>query len=114
MNRSVRIRVHRTMLSDGATSGFQDFHVPWVEGMSVMDALDYIYENVDGSLAYYDHAACNQGICRRCLARINGEAALMCQTPVCGDAELAPLPSHEIERDLVTTWGRLGDAEPNH
>jgi succinate dehydrogenase/fumarate reductase-like Fe-S protein len=28
-----------------------------------MDCLDYIYQNQDGALAYYDHAGCSLGIC---------------------------------------------------
>ena len=42
---------------------YQDFEVPFVEGMSAMDALDYIYQNLDSTLAYYDHAGCSLGIC---------------------------------------------------
>lgn len=99
MGESIRLRVHRSLLEGG--SGYQDYRVAHVEGMSVLDALDYIYEFVDGSLAYYDHAACNQGICKRCLVLIDGSPALMCQTPVQDEMMLRPLPMHDVERDLV-------------
>ncbi|MBU1050169.1 hypothetical protein KKG90_09130 [Candidatus Bipolaricaulota bacterium] len=95
------------MVDPAVSDGFQTYEVPWVQGMSVMDGLDYIYENLDGSIAYYDHAACNQGICKRCLVQINGKTSLMCQTLVIGDMTLEPLPSQEVARDLVTNWGRL-------
>ena len=35
---------------------------------TVMDVLDYIYEKLDGTLSYYRHSVCNQGICGRCAA----------------------------------------------
>ena len=41
---------------------YQAYEVPWETGMSAMTALDYIYNNLDGTLAYYDHAGCDLGI----------------------------------------------------
>ena len=79
----------------------QSYEVPVIAGMSVLDVLDYIYENLDGSLAYYTHAACQQGICRRCTLVINGKPSLMCQTLVEGDLTLGPPPKFEVIRDLV-------------
>lgn len=110
MNGTVEIRVHRFDPAADKSGHYQTYEIPLVQGMSVMDALDYIYENLDGSLAYYDHAACNQGICRRCLVRINGETGLMCQTLVTGDITLDPLPRFDVVRDLVTKKGSKTDA----
>jgi succinate dehydrogenase/fumarate reductase-like Fe-S protein len=108
--RTVRFRIHRS-----SPAGTRVFDVPFHEGMSVMDGLDFVYEHLDGSLAYYDHAACNQGICRRCLASINGEVGLLCQTLVArgSEIEVAPLPSQRVERDLVTGRGKDDDGQPS-
>jgi succinate dehydrogenase/fumarate reductase-like Fe-S protein len=70
--------------------------------MSAMDALDYIYQNLDGTLAYYDHAGCSLGICARCTGKINGKAGLFCQTLVEGDICLEPTSPTRVVRDLVT------------
>jgi succinate dehydrogenase/fumarate reductase-like Fe-S protein len=86
----------------------QTYQVPLTEGMSVLEVLDYIYRNVDGSLAYYDHAACQHGICRRCTVVINGRPSLMCQTLVEGDITVEPPPRLEVVRDLV--YRRRGDS----
>lgn len=80
----------------------QQYQVPLVDGLNVLGALDYIYEHIDSTLAYYDHAACAQGICKTCVARINGKAALMCQTMVTGDITVEPAGKFEVVRDLVT------------
>jgi succinate dehydrogenase/fumarate reductase-like Fe-S protein len=80
----------------------EQYKVPLVEGLSVLGALDYIYENLDPTLAYFDHAACAQGICKTCLAKINGKVALMCQTIVTDDVIVEPIGKFEVVRDLVT------------
>lgn len=83
----------------------QTYEVPVVEGMSVLDALDYIYDNLDGSLAYYAHAACSQGICRRCTIVINDKPSLMCQTLIEGDLKLGALQKFKVVKDLVYERG---------
>ena len=83
----------------------RSYQVPVSDGMSVMDALDHIYEQLDETLAYYDHAACQQGMCRRCAVQINGRLALMCQTPATEDLYLEPPGRFPVVRDLVTRWG---------
>jgi len=108
LNETVRFRIRRSPSEGVPSDGYQEYEVPFTRGMSVMDGLDYIYEHLDGSLAYYDHAACNQGICRHCLARINGQNGLLCQTLVTEDTTVEPLPMQDVERDLVTKWRRDG------
>jgi len=110
VEKTVKIRVSRFDPATDEASRYDTYKVPVVHGMSVMDVLDYIYENLDGTLAYYDHAACNQGICKRCLIQINGETGLMCQTRVTGDVTLDPLPRFDVVKDLVTAKGGTSDA----
>ena len=107
--KTVNITVHRYDPAVDNEGRQETFAVPLIEGMSAMDALDYIYENLDGSLAYYDHAACNQGICRRCLAQIDGKPGLLCQTLVRENMTLEPLPGFDVVRDLVTKRGGGAD-----
>jgi succinate dehydrogenase/fumarate reductase-like Fe-S protein len=80
---------------------FQSYRVPLRQGMSAMGALDYIYQNLDGTIAYYDHAGCSLGICARCLGRINGKSKLLCQTVIHEDIRLEPLSESRVIRDLV-------------
>ena len=80
---------------------FQEYKVPLSPGMSAMDILDYIYQNVDGGLAYYDHAACALGACARCICNINGKKGLLCQTIVTGDIVLEAVGRGTVVRDLV-------------
>ncbi|MGC8837612.1 MAG: 2Fe-2S iron-sulfur cluster-binding protein [Anaerolineae bacterium] len=104
--KSVQVTVSRFDPSVDREPYLQTYEVPFVEGMTVLEALDYIYEHLDGSLAYYAHAACRQGICGRCTALVNGKPSLICQTPVKGDIVVEPLARAEVVRDLVCQRGR--------
>lgn len=85
---------------------YDAFEVPLEEGMSAMDVLDYIYQNLDSTLAYYDHAGCSLGICARCTGRIDGKAGLFCQVPVSGDVTLEPISPSRVLKDLVCEMKR--------
>ena len=97
----IKINVFRFDPSIDNEPASKIYDVPWEEGMSAMDSLDYIYQNLDGSLAYYDHAGCSLGICGKCTGRINGKPGLFCQTPVGGDLHLEPLSKENVLKDLV-------------
>ena len=97
----IQVKVFRFDSSKDKEPYYQDFAVPLVKGMSAMDVLDYIYENLDGTLAYYDHAACTLGICARCTGKINGKPGLLCQTIVHGDFTLEPTSKSRVVKDLV-------------
>jgi succinate dehydrogenase/fumarate reductase-like Fe-S protein len=84
---------------------YQNYQIPFEPGMSAMNALDYIYHHLDGSIAYYDHAGCALGICARCTAKVNGQPGLLCQTPVEGNLVVEPLSESKVIRDLVVRRG---------
>ncbi len=88
------------------SNGTGVYEVPLLsETMTVMDVLDYIYHNLDHTLAYYRHSSCNQAICGRCLVVMNGVPVLACAKQV-GDKtdviKLSPAPG-KVVRDLVVT-----------
>jgi succinate dehydrogenase / fumarate reductase iron-sulfur subunit len=73
------------------------------EGMTVLEALHYIKDNLDPTLAW--RYSCRMGICGSCGMLLNGRPALACNTQILhiADANLTvgPLPNFEIIRDLV-------------
>jgi fumarate reductase iron-sulfur subunit len=99
----ITARVFRFDPKAGGEPGYREYAVPLAPGMSAMNVLDYIYQNLDPTIAYYDHAGCALGICARCTGRINGKAGLLCQTEVTGDVTLEPINKERVVRDLVTT-----------
>ena len=99
--KTITARVFRMDPSVDREPRYDAYEVPFEEGMSAMDVLDYIYQNLDGTLAYYDHAGCSLGICARCTGRVNGKAGLFCQVPVSGDVILEPASASRVLKDLV-------------
>ncbi len=98
----VNVTVSRFDPENDAAPYHQTFQVPVTEGMAVLQALDYIYEHLDGTLSYYDHGICAQGICKQCSARVNGKAELICQYQVVDDVLVEPMPKFAVVKDLVT------------
>jgi succinate dehydrogenase/fumarate reductase-like Fe-S protein len=99
--RTIIARVFRLDPSVDTEARYDAYEVPLEDGMSAMDVLDYIYQNLDSTLAYYDHAGCALGICARCTGRIDGKAGLFCQVPVSGDVTLEPISPSRVLKDLV-------------
>ncbi|HEY8498093.1 MAG TPA: succinate dehydrogenase iron-sulfur subunit [Limnochordales bacterium] len=81
---------------------WQTFEVPYTPGMTVLDALIAVKEHHDGSLAF--RSSCRMGVCGSCGMYVNGKPRLACQTQVSelgGTVEVAPLPNHDVIKDLV-------------
>jgi fumarate reductase iron-sulfur subunit len=83
---------------------WERFEVPYRSEWMVLDALNYIKDEVDGSLSY--RWACRMGVCGSCGMMVNGEPVLTCATYVesllPGPIKVEPLRGFPIIRDLVT------------
>src|SRR5271157_4113198 len=75
------------------------YQVALAPGMSVLNILTYLYENVDPGLGFYNN--CDRGVCGRCTLTLNGHSALACTTLVEGDLVLQPLRGRRVIRDLL-------------
>ncbi|MCP4725323.1 MAG: succinate dehydrogenase [bacterium] len=99
--KTINIKVFRFDPEVDDKPSFKDYTVPFIENMTAFDALDYIYQNLDSSLAYFDHAGCALGICARCHGKVNGKTGLFCQTYIKGDAVFEPVFREKVIKDLV-------------
>ena len=79
---------------------FDIFEIPYIEGMSVLGILTYIYENLDRSLAFYQ--SCRIGRCYGCNVRMNGKTVLACKAYAAKDMTIEPPPNVPVIRDLLT------------
>jgi succinate dehydrogenase/fumarate reductase-like Fe-S protein len=81
---------------------FDDFSVPYEEGMSVLDALRWIRCNVDSTLAIR-YSCINANACKTCMALVNGEVQYTCIAKLTPEVmTVEPLPKRPLIRDLVT------------
>ncbi len=85
---------------------YQSYRVPYSDGMTVLDALDYVYENLDSTLAY--RKSCRQGSCGSCAVLVDSKPCAACRTLVKEGKSItvSPLLHFDVIKDLVTDIGR--------
>jgi len=100
---TTRLDVFRYHPDDDDEPSFQTYEVPFNDDWVVLDALNWIKDNVDGTLTY--RWSCRMGVCGSCGMMINGTARLSCAAflrefhpkPI----RIEPLSYFPVERDLV-------------
>jgi succinate dehydrogenase / fumarate reductase iron-sulfur subunit len=104
--REVVIRTSRWLPSVGGKPTVREFKVPYSPGMTVLDALLYVKENLDASLSF--RYSCRMGICGSCGMLINGRPMLACETQIKelppGPIETEPLANYDTVRDLAADF----------
>jgi succinate dehydrogenase / fumarate reductase iron-sulfur subunit len=84
--------------------GDQQYDVPMVPGMVVLDAMHWIQKHVDTDLAVRWN--CKAAKCGSCSAEVNGRPVLMCKTRVDelpdGPITVRPMKAFPLVKDLVT------------
>ena len=109
---TVHLKVYRydPDVDDKRDPRFDDFHVPYSQGMTVLDALIHARDHYDSSLTF--RHSCRQGICGSDAFFINGSQRLGCQTQISDLDEpvrVEPLPHQDVEKDLVVDMEHFYD-----
>ncbi|EQD48249.1 succinate dehydrogenase and fumarate reductase iron-sulfur protein [mine drainage metagenome] len=111
-HKAVKISVYRHDPSASKTGSYQDFDVPVQEGMVVLDAINYIVNNYDTTLAVRWN--CKAARCGSCAAEINGVPKLMCKTrleTLPDKVVVGPMRAFPLVKDLVTDVSENYDIE---
>ena len=103
MQSTVKLTVMRFRPEQEVEPAFQTYEVPYRKDWVVLDALNYIKDNLDGSLSY--RWSCRMGVCGSCGMMVNGEPKLTCASflseSLPGPIKVEPLRYFPIVRDLV-------------
>ncbi|MDL5047989.1 succinate dehydrogenase/fumarate reductase iron-sulfur subunit [Oscillatoria amoena NRMC-F 0135] len=82
---------------------FQSYEVPLRKDWVLLDALNYIKDQIDGTLSF--RWSCRMGVCGSCGMMVNGTPALTCATFLekyaPGPIRVEPLDNFPVVRDLV-------------
>ncbi len=81
---------------------FESYEVPCEEEWVVLDALNYIKDNLDRTLSY--RWSCHMAVCGSCGMAVNGEPVLSCKSfirDLPDRIKVEPLENFPIERDLI-------------
>ena len=101
--KQITFKVQRYDPERGGELYLQKFIVPVSRGMTVLEGLIYIKENLDSSLAF--RTSCRMGICGSCAMLINDYPHLACHTQIeefkSDTLTVISLPNLPIIKDLV-------------
>lgn len=84
-------------------SWIDTYTIPIEKGMTVLEGLWYIMQNIDGSLSF--RYSCRGAVCGSCAMMIDGTNTLACKTQISkllpGTIKIEPLPRLKVLKDLV-------------
>ena len=100
---TMKLDVFRYRPDEDDEAKFQSYEVPYRTDWVVLDALNYVKDEVDGTLSY--RWSCRMGVCGSCGMMVNGEPKLTCAAflrdyypnPI----RVEPLSNFPVIRDLV-------------
>ncbi len=101
--RTITLEVFRYRPETEKEPIFQNFTVPFHDDWVVLDALNYLKDQVDGSISY--RWSCRMGVCGSCGMMVNGTPKLTCAAFLKdyypGPVRVEPLANFPVERDLI-------------
>ena len=96
------VSVFRSDPSNGGEFRFTTYEaVPYRE-QSVLDVLQYIYEELDPTLAF--RGPCKSNCCKGCTVKINGKPGLACEKRAEAEMTIEPLSKFKLIKDLVVDF----------
>jgi succinate dehydrogenase/fumarate reductase iron-sulfur protein len=101
-NKNFNVKIYRFDPDFDEKPQYKKYSIPYEEGLSVLNVLKYIYQEIDHSIAFY--SSCRIGKCNGCLMTVNGKPKRACTTPAKKNMVIEPLKNHEIIKDLVVKF----------
>ena len=115
--RHIELEILRYNPETDAEPSFQTYRVPCQEDWVVLDAVNYVKDEMDRTLSY--RWSCHMAVCGSCGMMVNGEPTLSCKSFLRDHPDrirIEPLNNFPIERDLITVMDdfmeKLGSVKP--
>jgi len=109
--KQITFRLQRYDPEQSGIPHWQEFTVPTSRGMTVLDGLIYVKENLDSTLAF--RTSCRMGICGSCGMLVNSYPHLACHTQIeefhSDVLTVKPLANMPMIKDLVVDLNPLFD-----
>ena len=103
----ITLQVARYRPEQDAAPTFDEYEVPCPRDWVVLDALNHVKDQLDGTLSY--RWSCRMGVCGSCGMTVNGEPKLTCATFLAdyapGPIRVEPLKNFPVIRDLIVDIG---------
>src|SRR5216117_3754899 len=102
----IKLQVARYRPEAEAAPSFQEYEVPCPKDWVVLDSLNYVKDQLDGTLSY--RWSCRMGVCGSCGMMVNGEPKLTCAAFLKdyypNSIRVEPLTNFPVIRDLVINF----------
>ena len=103
MTDTVTLAIARYRPEREAEPTFQEYEVPFRQDWAILDALNYVKDQLDGTLSF--RWSCRMGVCGSCGMMVNGQPTLTCAaflpSYLPGPIRVEALRFFPIVRDLV-------------
>ncbi len=104
MAETLRLEVSRYRPEEESEPTLQSYEVPYNKDWVILDALNYVKDQLDGSVTF--RWSCRMGVCGSCGMMANGEPKLTCAVPLTDydptrPLRIEPLQFFPVVRDLV-------------
>ena len=119
MAETIKLTVARYRPEEESEPTFQTYDVPYNKDWVILDALNYVKDQLDGTLTF--RWSCRMGVCGSCGMMVNGTPTLTCAVPLSDyvssePIRIEPLQFFPIIRDLVVDMnsflGKLSSVKP--
>lgn len=102
----VVLKILRFNPSVDRAPSYEEYRMPWSEGLSVLEALRHVNRDLDSTLAFNDYY-CGRGLCQGCLLEINGKTQRSCHHLLekNGVRVVGPPAGFPVIRDLRVDFG---------
>jgi len=97
----IRVRLYRFDPAIDQAPRYDSYEVPRTPRMRIMDALNYIHEDLAVDFGY--RWLCSTKKCGTCAVNVNGSPRLACWEEAESDMTIEPLSHMPVVRDLVTS-----------
>ncbi len=103
MGKTMELEIFRYRPEQESEPTFQTYEVPFHGEWVVLDAINYVKDEIDGTLSY--RWSCRMGVCGSCGMMVNGVPKLSCAAFLKdyypGKIRIEPLDGFPVKRDLV-------------
>ncbi len=102
MDKTMELEIFRYRPEQDSEPTFQTYEVPFHTEWVILDAVNYIKDEIDGTLSY--RWSCRMGVCGSCGMMVNGVPKLTCAAflkDYTGKIRIEPLEGFPVERDLI-------------
>jgi len=96
---NIEFSIKRFDPENGSEPKWVDYTVPADDRTTVLEALMYIYENIDPTLAF--RFGCRFTVCGLCAVEVDGRPRMGCHAELKKGMKIAPLAGMPVVRDLV-------------